>query len=334
MNKRFFAIASTMLCVACGTAPAAPAAAPKPGVRLEKISDTQVLKWKHGKQAVFFLAFDDACPSHLKNVIPELHKRKIPATFYPIAGNGMFRDQPAGAKEAKTPEVILGNHTFNHKDCTSVEQLDQELSMANDAINQRVAPASPTRLISYGQPGGVKWTLSKEEIQAALAKHNLVSRPPFWGAAIHVKTTEDIVKLVDAAIAKGEMGHLDFHGVGGDWLAASVEFLHAALDKLEAEQDKLWITDHLSYHKYLTERDASEVKVLASEPKQIRLQLHTTADPKLYDQPLTLATKVPADWRRVEVTQGKAKVTVAVVDGIVTYDALPGTQEITLHAAN
>ncbi len=334
MNKRFFAIVSTVFCLVCGTAPAAPTAVQKPDVLLEKISDTQVLKWKNGKQAVFFLAFDDACPSHLKNVIPELHKREIPATFYPIAGNGMFRDQPAWTKEAKTPEVILGNHTFNHKDCTSVEQLDQELSKATDAINQRVAPASTTRLISYGQPGGVKWTVSKEEIQAALAKHNLVSRPPFWGAAIHVKTTEDIVKLVDAAIKKGDMGHLDFHGVGGDWLAASVEFLQATLDKLEAEKDKLWLTDHISYHKYQTERNASEVKVLASEPKQIRLQLHATTDPKLYDQPLTLATKVQADWSSVEVTQGKTKVSVAVVDGLVKYDALPGTQEITLQTAN
>lgn len=334
MSKRSFFVVSTVLGLACGTASAAPAAAQKNDLRLEKISDTQVLKWKDGKQAVFFLAFDDGCPSHLKNVIPELHKRKIPATFYLIANNGMVRDQPAWAKEAKTPEVILGNHTFNHKDCTSVEQLNDELSKANDAINERVAPANTTRLISYGQPGGVKWTVSKDEVQAALAKHNLVSRPPFWGAAIHVKTTEDTERLVDAAIGKGDMGHLDFHGVGGDWLAATVEFLHATLDKLEAAKDKLWITDHISYHKYLTERKASEVKVLASEPKQIRIRLHATTDPKLYDQALTLATKVPADWRSVLVTQGQTKVTAAVVESIVKYNAMPCTQEITLQAAN
>ena len=140
---------------ATAKAKAESAAPQKPEVRLEKVSDTQVVKWKDGKQAVFLLAFDDGCPSHLKNVIPELHKRKIPATFYPIANNGMVRDQPAWAKEAKPPEVILGNHTFNHKGCTNVEQLNEELSKANDAINERVAPASTTRLISFGQPGGL-----------------------------------------------------------------------------------------------------------------------------------------------------------------------------------
>ena len=55
---------------------AAPKTAPKPELRLEKIADTQVLKWKDGKQAVFFLAFDDSCPSHLKNVIPEPRRKE------------------------------------------------------------------------------------------------------------------------------------------------------------------------------------------------------------------------------------------------------------------
>lgn len=331
-----FVIACIGTCVACGITFAAGASdpVPQPEAQLKEVSSTQVAKWKDGKQAVFFLAFDDGCPSHLKNVIPELHKRKIPATFYLIVGSGMVRDQPAWTKEAKTPEVVLGNHTFNHKDITNAAQLDQELRQANEAINARVAPASSNRLISYGQPGGVKWTVSKEEIQAALSNHNLVNRPPFWGAAIHVKTTEDMEKLVDVAIKKGDLGHLDFHGVGGDWLPASVEFLHATLDKLETEKDKLWITDHISYHKYLTERNAAEVKVLASQPKQIRIQLHANVDLKLYDQPLTLVTKVPADWRSVQVRQGKTKVAVAVVDGLLKYDALPGTQEITLDVIN
>src|SRR3954469_23711217 len=32
---------------------------------------TQVLKWKDGKKAPFFLGFDDSAPSQLKNVVPE-----------------------------------------------------------------------------------------------------------------------------------------------------------------------------------------------------------------------------------------------------------------------
>lgn len=38
---------------------------------------TQILKWKDGKKGAFTLAFDDSAPSQLKNVVPELEKRKI-----------------------------------------------------------------------------------------------------------------------------------------------------------------------------------------------------------------------------------------------------------------
>ena len=324
---------------AAGTGEKKPAAAvketvvEKPEIKLEKVSDTQVLKWKDGKKAVFFLAFDDSCASHIKNVIPELQKRHMVGTFYVIAGNGNFRDQPAWAKEAKTPAVELGNHTFTHGNVSSVEQLDEELTKAIDAINQRVPDRNPHRLISFGQPGGVKWTVTKEEIAAELAKHNLINRPPFWGAAIHVKTVEDMNKLVDAAIKKGDMGHLDFHGVGGDWLAATMDFFNATLDKLEAERPNLWLTDHISAYKYQSERKTAEVKVSQADAKQMRIVLTSKMDPTLYDQPLTLATKVPADWAKVQVTQGKNKATMTATDGVVRYDAMPGAEEIVLQPA-
>jgi hypothetical protein len=57
-------------------------------------------------------------------------------------------------------------------------------------------------------------------------------------------------------------------------------------------------------------------------------------DPVLYDQPLTLATKVPAGWTKVQITQGDKKTTLPAADGMVRYDALPGTQEIALQVAN
>ena len=51
--------------------------------------DSQVLKWKDGKKACFLLGFDDSAPSQLKNVVPELQKRKIVGTFYLVTGNGV-----------------------------------------------------------------------------------------------------------------------------------------------------------------------------------------------------------------------------------------------------
>src|SRR5688572_12538934 len=116
---------------------------------------TDILKWKDGKKAVFYLAFDDACPTHIKIVIPELKKRRIPGTFYVNPGNGQFRDQVKWTEEAKSPYVVLANHTFTHKGAQTLEEFEQEIVKATEAINQRLPDAKPTRLISYGKPGGV-----------------------------------------------------------------------------------------------------------------------------------------------------------------------------------
>lgn len=293
---------------------------------------TEVLKWKDGKAAVFLLAFDDACPTHIKNVMPELNKRKIPGTFYVITGAGQFKDQKQWAVEAKSPYVILGNHTEKHNGAQTLDEFDTQVAHANATIKDRTPGLKADRLISYGKPGGVKWGegVNDPAMAPIIEKHHCVNRPPFWGAILHVKTTEDMEKLVDNAIKKGEMAHLDFHGVGGDWLPTPMSFLLITLDYLEKNRDKLWLTDHATYAKYAAERKAATVKVLEKSAKQIKISLTATTDPKYYDEPLTLSTKVPADWKSVSVKQGDKSGTVTPKDGTAIYDALPGEQEIVL----
>jgi peptidoglycan/xylan/chitin deacetylase (PgdA/CDA1 family) len=297
---------------------------------------TDILKWKDGKKAAFYLAFDDACPSHLKTVIPELIRRQITGTFYVIAGGGLFEGQQAKwAEAAKSPYIVLANHTYTHKGAQTLEQFEEEVVKATAAINKVVPHLKTDRLLSYGKPGGVKWGegVTDAAMKPILAKHNLINRQPFWGAAIHVKTIADMEKLVDAAITKGEVGHLDFHGVGGDWLACTVEFFTATLDKLEKHRDELWVTDPVSAHQYAVERKSAAVKVLEKGEKRIKLSLTSTADPALYDQPLTLLTQVPADWTAARVSQGETTATVPVKDGVAMYDALPGGGDIMLTPA-
>jgi hypothetical protein len=102
------------------------------------------------------------------------------------------------------------------------------------------------------------------------------------------------------------------------------------LDALQARRDRgdLWIADHISQHQYETERDTARVEVTARGPKDIHLQLKCSADPRFYDLPLTLVTKVPGDWEQAKVTQGERIISVAVDKGTIRFDALPGTAPI------
>ena len=143
-------------------------------------ADAGILKWKDGKQAVFMLAFDDSCVSHVDNAIPELVKRGLVGTFYINPGNGPFQNRKS-AWENDIPKTGMeyGNHTFKHKGAPSVDVLDEELALCNDVINKCFPDRKQPRLVSFGQPGGVPWTITDEEKNQLLKKYNLVQRPSF-----------------------------------------------------------------------------------------------------------------------------------------------------------
>ncbi len=296
---------------------------------------TQVLKWQDGKKACFILAFDDGAPSQLKNVIPELEKRKIVGTFYLVTGNSLYASlKSKWEAAARSAYMVVANHTFTHKGVLNAEELEPELARNNEVLLALYPERPRPRLLAFGKPGGVPWNVPKEELAAALARHQLVDRPPFAGPPIHYKSAEETVAVVDRAVTKGEMGHLDFHGVGGDWLVTPLDWFGALLDKLEANREVLWITDTASWHQYVTERDEAEMKTLESNAKEIRVELTCKLDPSLYDLPLTLSTTVPAEWKNCTVTQGATKSNLPVRDGAVQYAATPGGGVIVVQPGN
>jgi peptidoglycan/xylan/chitin deacetylase (PgdA/CDA1 family) len=294
--------------------------------------ETAVLKWRDGKKAAFLLAFDDSCQSHVKKAIPELEKRGMVGTFYINPGNGPYRShKDAWEKDLpKSPAVVYGNHTFTHSGATNTVHLDTELSRCHEVIYACYPERKKPFLVSFGRPGGVPWTVPDSEKKAALAKYNLIERPSFFGYPIHVKSTEALCAVVDKAIAKGEMGHHDFHGVGGDWLVTPMEAFIALLDKLEACKEDVWVTDHITCHKYQTERAGAKVSTERVDAASITVALSSSADSALYDLPLTLETGVPESWLECRIAQAGAETRCAAVNGKIRYEGLPNAGDIVI----
>ena len=53
-----------------------------------------------------------------------------------------------------------------------------------------------------------------------------------------MEVSVEIQRRLYTAVANGEMGHNDMHGVGGDWLSTPLDWFTALLDKLEAEKEQ------------------------------------------------------------------------------------------------
>jgi hypothetical protein len=304
----------------------------------DKVGATQVAKWKDDRKAAFILMFDDSMPSHVKNVVPELKGRGMIGTFYVNPGSGHWQAmKDKWEKELPSLGMVYGNHTFTHKGAKDIPNAEEEFGKCNDAIMAIFPKLKKPTLISFGRPG-VKpedWKITDAQLKELLAKHNLIMRPNVNGrfGAIHLKTAEEMLAIVDKTIASGGADCVAFHGVGGEWLSVTLPLFVTFINGLNEKKEQLWITDHISIHKYETERASAEAHVTAANDKQIQVKLVCKADSQLYDEPLTLMTQTPASWKKVQVVQGTSKTTAAVANGVVKYDVLPNSEVITLSSA-
>lgn len=264
---------------------------------------TRIANWKDDKKSAFLLMFDDSVDTDFKNVVPELQKRGLTATFYIVPEMAQYKRNIVEWETnlPKIPGVVYGNHTLTHQGLKDYASADTDLKTVN-AVILRVFPGKEPRLISFAKPGVSKdkWTITDEDYRKVLADNNLIAReiPGLAAAQFNGLTTaEGMLAIVDNGIERGTMCAILYHGVGGDWLSTPTEVLTAVLDGLVARKDKVWVTDHISAYKYQTERTTAKVNTLENSDKKIRLELKSDTDPKFYDGPLTLITEVPASWK-------------------------------------
>lgn len=308
----------------------------------ETVDDTRIATWQDDRTATFLIMFDDGWPSHWQVAAPELHKRSLAATFYINPGKGEYAKFPKEWEKVRAMGFVMANHTMTHQGAASPEAGVKEIEDCQRALYALQPEPSP-RLISFGMPGVKEWKLPPDQHRETLQRNHLVDRPTFndHGAVYHLKTTAQMLALADKAIAAKGMEHLVIHGVERikpdwkyqDFWALKQDVLFPLLDELKIRADRgdLWITDHISWHKYQAERKAASVRTTV-DGQRLRVELTVTTDPALYDLPLTLVTRVPATWKQATVSQAGASSSIAVVDGAVRYRALPGGGPIDITA--
>jgi peptidoglycan/xylan/chitin deacetylase (PgdA/CDA1 family) len=311
--------------------------------------DARVAKWKDDRVGVFLLMFDDGWPGQVDVAVPELQKRNLAATFYMVPEKGEFKARAAQwAEAAKSPLVVYGNHTMTHGGVRDYEHAKTEIGECTRVIREvlQPVPGKPDRLVSYARPGvgEGKWTLSPEDEARILRETDTVSRPPFagHGAVYHWKTLPEMTALAYKAVDEKDMNYLVLHGVeriGAKWQdfwPLKQDILFPLLDYLKEKQEskELWVTDHISWHQYKTERETTTVKTLRVIPNGIQLDIKSSADPKLYDLPLTLVVEVPSTWHDCNVSQGANSVRVSGTGGFVTFDVDPHGPPISIRPAS
>lgn len=300
--------------------------------------DTRIATWQDDRTAVFLLMFDDGWPSHWQVVAPELHRRGMTATFYINPAKGEYAKFPKEWEKVRAMGMVMANHTMTHQGAATPEAGVKEIEDCQKAL-YALQPEPAPRLISFGMPGVKEWKLPPDRHQATLRENHLIDRPPFRdrGAVYHLKTTAQMLALADQAIAAKGMEYVIIHGVERiqpnwgyqDFWALKQDVFLPLLDALQERADRgdLWITDHISWHKYKAQRETASVEVRAAGTG-FSVELATGTDPAFYDLPMTLVTMVPSAWTQASVTQDGTTTTIPVAAGTVRYRARPGAGRI------
>lgn len=337
-----FRFSASMLSALCLLSLLLGAVLPASAQEKSAVGETRIARWKDDRTAAFLLMFDDSWPSHVQVAAPELVKRGLIATFYICPGKGEHLKFSADWDQKLWQQgMVYGDHTMTHRGVKDYTNAVWEIGECARYI-RKVTGAKETKLVSYGQPGvgPNDWNITPAQLNDLLKQNHMIDRPPFGdhGAVYKWKTTAEMLALADKAIANKGLEYLVIHGVERlkpdwgyqDYWALKQDVFFPLLDGLKARRDKgdLWVTDHISAHQYETERDSAEVKVLEQKADSLKLELKSKADPVYYDLPLTLVTRVPADWKQARVMQGDKKFVVAVEKGMIRYEAVPGAGTI------
>jgi len=97
---------------------------------------------------------------------------------------------------------------------------------------------------------------------------------------------------------------LVFHGIEGiGWQPITTENLRIYLDYISDRKPRLWVATYQDAAKYARERHASAIVAKVGSDR-IEVTVTHSLDKKLYDLPLTVKTRLPADWKLAHFQQG------------------------------
>jgi len=167
--------------------------------------------------------------------------------------------------------------------------------------------------------------------------YNLYSKTFFDkpnAGADHDTTAAEAKKWLDTAIQKGTwlitVGHgTDYEGWGAPPVA-TYEGLYAYIAE---NKDTIWADTLANISKYMKERNSSSITTVSSKDG-FTITLADTLDNTLYNQELTLKTKVDSSWNNIRVTKnGNAIAFTTTNDELgkyVYYNVLPDSGTVTV----
>ncbi len=225
--------------------------------------------WPPGVRAAVSLSFDDAVRSQLDTAIPILNQHGLRGTFYVNPGPGSrFEREIERWRQAHAQGHELANHTVRHPCSGNFGFIgpDRALELWTLADIEADVLAASERLralvpgigrFSFAYPCGQTFVGRGAQLQSyvpVIARHFTVARGVGESAnnpaicdlhhlsswMVKGLTAQQLIDMVEPAIAAGHWAIFCFHGIGGDNHPIDVDAFAGLVDYLARRRPEVW----------------------------------------------------------------------------------------------
>ncbi len=292
----------------------------------------RVAKYKGDKTAAISYTFDDGLAEHFSLVFPAFEKLGFKGTFW-INGRalsdtafqrGIPRVTWKQLKKMAKRRHEISSHGWAHRNITklSLEELRYELQH-NDTAIFLITGVFP-RTFCY--PGNAK----NDNVIAVVESDRIASRTHLFDVGGKI-TDENLEKQIAELVANGNWCVTMTHGItyGYDcFFDANVLWRH--LQKVKAQEDKIWIGTFAEVAAYMKERQNFTFETKKTDNGFI-ISPHLSLNKNLFTEKLTMVFEMQVTTK-ITVKQGNKKLKTKALPGKILFDIDPsgGTIDVKL----
>jgi len=315
-----------------------------------------IAPWKDNKKAAASITLDDAIIGQFTIGVPLLKKYGIQATFFitPRIMEGQKITWQM-VNEAATGGNEIANHTLTHPHLQRmpVDSMVYEVDACNKLTDKNVpGQRSITMAYPFGDGGNnndsekiVMKAVQPYCIGARATRNNKLTYNPYSFAvnndAYYLVNSDMIADSasmaalpaqLDETIAAGGWYVPTYHGIENGWIITKATVFEEHLKAFAKRKDLLWIAPFANVIKYHKERNCAQLKIVGEDKLTLTLSLtDTLQNSALWHEPLTINLQTVISLK--SITQGGRSLSFTQKDGNITFNALPGKDNIVLNKA-
>jgi peptidoglycan/xylan/chitin deacetylase (PgdA/CDA1 family) len=293
------------------------------------------------KKSIVSLTFDDGYLSQFKTALPLLKKRNLPATFYVITGN-IDSVLKKLILENVSNDYEIGSHTVTHPDLSRLESIDvyKELLDSKKYLQQYFGINSGlTMSYPYGRFNSPVIQITKKLYLAARTTdpgyNSIYSSNIFALKTFGFDDKTGITRAnsrIDFAIQNNLWLVEMIHAIdNGTYLSLDSVTLSKHLDYIENAVDHIWCSNIGNVIKYFEESEGAKVECDLCNDTIFKIRLLDFLDDSIFNQPLSLRIKIPANWDSLSISGiKKFRTEYTNKSKFIIFNALPDSKEITI----